>query len=92
VLPIKSQFGLARFGAILVPPRPLFVILALLFTWSGDGTDRIHSRGKKNECFWGRKILILPKAIQFCPTKSARGCGCIPSSLYDTDRINNSDQ
>jgi len=35
--------------------------------------------------------LILPKAILFYPTKSARGCGCIPSS-YGTDRINNLDQ
>jgi len=43
----------------------LFVILPLYFTWSGDGTDRIHSRGKKNRCFWGCKLLILPKAIQF---------------------------
>jgi len=39
----------------------------------------------------GCKILILPKAIQFYPAKSARGCGCIPGS-YGTDRINNSNQ
>jgi len=73
--PIKSQFWLAKFGAILVPP--LFVILPLHFPWSGNGTDRIHSQGRKNGCFWGCKILILPKAIQFYLTKSAE-CGCIP--------------
>jgi len=47
-------------------------------------TDWIHSRGRKNGCFWGFKILIFPKAIQFYQTKSARGCmwltGCIPIS------------
>jgi len=85
--PIKSQFWLVKFGAILVPP--LFVILPLHFSWSGDGIDRIHSRERKT--FWICKILILPKAIQFNLTKSARGCGCIPSS-YGTDRISNSDQ
>jgi len=53
--PIKSQFWLAKFGAILAPP--LFMILTLHFTWSGDGTDRIHGRGRKNGCFWGCKIL-----------------------------------
>jgi len=30
---------------------PLFVKLPLHFTWSGHGTDRIHSRGRKNGCF-----------------------------------------
>jgi len=66
-------------------------LCALHFTWFGDGTDRIHSRGKKNECIGVRKILILPKAIQIYVTKSARRCGRIPSS-YGSDRINNSDQ
>jgi len=36
---------------------PLFVILPLHFTWSGDGTDRIHSREWKNGCFWVCKIF-----------------------------------
>jgi len=56
--PIKSQFWLAKFGAILL--LPLFVILPLHFTWSGDGTDRIHSRGRKNDRFWGCNIFIFP--------------------------------
>jgi len=55
----------------------LFVILPLHFTWSDDGTDRIHSRERKNGRFCGCKILILSKASQFYLTKSARGCGCI---------------
>jgi len=43
--PIKGQFWLAKFGAILV--SSLFVILSLHFTWSRDGTGRIHSLGKR---------------------------------------------
>jgi len=86
---IKNQIRLAKFVAIIVPP--LFVILLLHFTWSGDGTDRIHKRERKNGCFWRCKILILPKAIQFYLTKSTRGCGCITNS-YGTDRIYNSDR
>jgi len=41
--------------------------------------------------FLRMQYFDMPKAIQFYLTKSARGCGSIPS-FYGTDRINNSDQ
>jgi len=51
--------------ALLPIPTVLLQHILILSPISGDGTDRIHSRGRKNGCFWGCKILILLKAIQF---------------------------
>jgi len=56
----------------------LFImIVPLHFSWSGDGTDRIHSRGRKSECFWICKISILPKSNQNLPNKI-----CLSLRLY----------
>jgi len=68
-----------------------FVIVPLHFSWSGDGTNRIRSRGRRMDVFGDARFWFCPNLIKIYPTKSAWICGCNLSS-YGTDRINNSDQ
>jgi len=84
-------FGLF-FRWLPLPPGK-FSADVLALTLPGLTTALIESIGEweKMAVFGDARFWFRPKAIHFYLTKSARGCGCIPSS-FDTDRINNSDQ